>query len=134
MPTNMPHTKAFLIVNNQVFTLEAGTTTIGRQLDNDLVIHDPRISRQHAEVIVDTGSFAITDLDSTGGTFVNGQKIRRTILYSGDTISLAGVPIIFVQDAPKLVDKTQKHTGPLRPRHFIDTPTIARKDLPNSFD
>jgi pSer/pThr/pTyr-binding forkhead associated (FHA) protein len=40
------------------------------------------------------------DLNSTGGTFVNGQRTSQTVLYPGDVISLAGVALIFGQDNP----------------------------------
>jgi pSer/pThr/pTyr-binding forkhead associated (FHA) protein len=40
------------------------------------------------------------DLNSSGGTFVNGQRIDQSILYPGDVVSLAGVTLIFGQDLP----------------------------------
>ena len=46
------------------------------------------------------GRFVLFDLNSTGGTFVNGQRTSQTVLYPGDVISLAGVALIFGQDNP----------------------------------
>lgn len=46
-PKEMP-TSAYLIVNSEVFPLNRELVNIGRKLDNHIVIHDPRVSRNHA--------------------------------------------------------------------------------------
>jgi pSer/pThr/pTyr-binding forkhead associated (FHA) protein len=69
-------------------------------LENQLVIDDPRVSRNHAQLRAIKGRFVLFDLNSTGGTFVNGQRTSQTVLYPGDVISLAGVALIFGQDNP----------------------------------
>ncbi len=90
---------AFLIVNgSEVYPLRQGTVNIGRRLDNHLSIDDPRVSRTHAQLRAIRGQFVLFDLNSTGGTFVNGQRVTRYNLNPGDVISLAGVPLIFGQD------------------------------------
>jgi hypothetical protein len=96
MPDN-----AFLIVEGvKVFPLKQPVINIGRRLDNQLVIDDPRVSRNHAQLRAIKGRFVVFDLNSTGGTFVNGQRASQTVLYPGDVISLAGVALIFGQDNP----------------------------------
>ena len=92
---------AFLIVDGvKVFPLTQSVVNIGRRLDNQLVIDDPRISRNHAQLRAIKGRFVIFDLNSTGGTFVNGQRTSQSVMYPGDVISLAGVPLVFGQDNP----------------------------------
>jgi hypothetical protein len=92
---------AFLIVDGiKVFPLLESVINIGRRLDNTLVIDDPRISRNHAQLRSIKGRYVIFDLNSTGGTFVNGQRTSQSVLYPGDVISLAGVPLVFGQDNP----------------------------------
>ena len=92
---------AFLIVDGvKVFPLTEPVVNIGRRLDNQLVIDDPRISRNHAQLRAIKGRFVIFDLNSTGGTFVNGQRTSQSVMYPGDVISLAGVPLVFGQDNP----------------------------------
>ncbi len=92
---------AFLIVGGtKVHTLQTAITNIGRRLDNHLVIDDPRVSRYHSQIRYMRGRFLIFDLNSTGGTYVNGQRVSQSVLYPGDVISLAGLPIIFGQDNP----------------------------------
>lgn len=114
---------AYLIVNSQVFPLERELVNIGRKLDNHVVIQDSRISRNHAQLRLMNGQFVLLDLNSTGGTFVNEQRITKSVLYSGDTISLAGVQLKFVQDAPRMMSKAMDRTGPLQTLSFEDPPT-----------
>ena len=92
---------AFLIVEGvKVHPLKESVVNIGRRLENHLVIDDPRISRNHAQLRAIKGRFVLFDLNSTGGSFVNGQRTSQTVLYPGDVISLAGVSLIFGQDNP----------------------------------
>jgi pSer/pThr/pTyr-binding forkhead associated (FHA) protein len=92
---------AFLIVEGiRVYPIKDAVVNIGRRLENHLVIDDPRISRNHAQLRAIKGRFVLFDLNSTGGTFVNGQRTNQTVLYPGDVISLAGVALIFGQDTP----------------------------------
>jgi pSer/pThr/pTyr-binding forkhead associated (FHA) protein len=92
---------AFLIVEGvKVYSLTESVVNIGRRLENQLVIDDPRVSRNHAQLRAIKGRFVLFDLNSTGGTYVNGQRTSQTVLYPGDVISLAGVALIFGQDTP----------------------------------
>lgn len=111
---NIPE-NAFLIVEGvKVHPLNASVVNIGRRLENQLVIDDPRVSRNHAQLRAIKGRFVLFDLNSTGGTFVNGQRTSQTVLYPGDVISLAGVALIFGQDNPPArPDLTS--TSPLNP-------------------
>lgn len=132
MPEN-----AFLIVEGvKVFPLKTPVINIGRRLDNQLVIDDPRVSRNHAQLRAIKGRFVIFDLNSTGGTFVNGQRASQTVLYPGDVISLAGVALIFGQDNPPLrpglkdatpysQSNTERPTAVLSPDH--STAKLKRK-------
>jgi hypothetical protein len=107
-----PARAAFLIVGGtKVFTLNQAVTNIGRRLDNHLVVDDPRVSRYHAQIRYVRGRFIIFDLNSTGGTYVNGQRVNQSVLYPGDVISLAGLPIVFGQDNPP----PSVHTGDTAP-------------------
>ena len=90
--------QSFLIVNGtRVYRLNRKTISIGRHTDNDIVISDPHVSRHHAQLRLNQGYFILLDLNSTGGTSVNGERITQKVLQAGDIISLAGVPLIFGQ-------------------------------------
>jgi pSer/pThr/pTyr-binding forkhead associated (FHA) protein len=111
---NIPE-NAFLIVEGvKVHPLTESVVNIGRRLENQLVIDDPRVSRNHAQLRAIKGRFVLFDLNSTGGTFVNGQRTSQTVLYPGDVISLAGVALIFGQDNPP-PRPDMANTSPLNP-------------------
>lgn len=100
---------AFLIVDGaQVVPLSGGVINIGRSSSNHLIIDDIRVSRSHAQLRTVHGRYVIFDLDSTGGTYVNGQRINQMVLYPGDVITLAGVPIIYGQESSGLSGETQE--------------------------
>jgi hypothetical protein len=100
---------AFLIVKgSQIFPLTGQGVNIGRRKGNHLVIDDPRVSRTHAQIRLVQGRYAIFDLDSTGGTFVNGQRVIQHVLHPGDVLSLAGVQIVFGHEIPAAMDDTQE--------------------------
>ena len=104
---------AFLIVGaKKIIPINRPVINIGRRLDNQVVIDDPRVSRAHSQLRVTKGRFALFDLNSTGGTFVNGQRINKSILHPGDVISLAGVTLIFGQDLPSGRSTEGEKTGP----------------------
>ncbi|HZI83460.1 MAG TPA: FHA domain-containing protein [Casimicrobiaceae bacterium] len=62
--------------------------TIGRQPDNALVVDDPAVNAKHATVFPVGNDHILEDLQSDGGTLVNGARISRHILQHGDVIQL----------------------------------------------
>ena len=97
---SIPPNAFFVIEGGKIYPLVKAVINIGRLLDNHLVIDDPRVSRSHAQLRAVQGHFVLFDLNSTGGTFVNGHRISKTIIYPNDTISLGGVALTFNQDDP----------------------------------
>jgi pSer/pThr/pTyr-binding forkhead associated (FHA) protein len=95
-------------------------------LENQLVIDDPRVSRTHAQLRAIKGRYVVFDLNSTGGTFVNGQRTSQSALYPGDVISLAGVTLVFGQDNPP-PRPDLKDTGPISLQVF-ERPTAILKE------
>lgn len=103
VPTSPPQSaiprNAFLIIDgNRIHPLNQAVINIGRRPDNHLVIADPRVSRGHAQIRAIRGQYVLFDLNSTGGTTVNGRRIQQCALKPGDVISLSGVPLIYGED------------------------------------
>ena len=127
---NIPDNSFLILHGAEVIPLDQSVINMGRRLDNHVVIDDPRISRNHAQIRAVKGHFVVFDLNSTGGTFVNRDRINQSILYPGDVISLAGVTLIFGQDLPP----SQLRQGSTRPNSSVssDRPTTVfpKEDKP----
>lgn len=100
---------AFLIVGGtEIFPLHLPIVNIGRKSDNHLVIENPQVSRRHAQLRAIAGHYHFFDLGSTGGSKINNVEVKTAALLAGDVISLAGVPLIYGQDAVQSGHETQE--------------------------
>jgi diguanylate cyclase (GGDEF)-like protein len=72
----------------------SGTLVIGRASDADVRIEGPGISRHHARVRIGGGAVEFEDLNSTNGSFINGQRVERRELLPGDKIQLGSGTIL----------------------------------------
>jgi len=125
--------KAFLIVEGtQIFTLDEDIINIGRQTKNNLVLDDIRVSRKHAQIRVVKGRHMIFDLESSGGTFVNNKRISQITLHPGDVISLAGVPLVYGQDALTNLEETQEYNPPKNTTNDSTT-NMHMNNLPDKY-
>ncbi len=97
------------------------TVTIGRDPGNDLTLDHPQISRYHARLeLQQDGSLRITDLNSTNGTFVNGQQLRgTTTVGSGTTVAFG--PYHLVYQNGQLVKGTEDGTVRIDCLHLSKT-------------
>lgn len=90
-------------VPGKIFELAKDMMTLGRDVNNDLVINDSEVSRNHARLTAQSGGYLIEDLASTNGTFVNGQRlIGPKLLNSGDVVGLGETIVLefgYVADA-----------------------------------
>ncbi len=78
--------------------LDHSPFSIGRKVDKDLVIADPRVSRDHALITSEEGAFYVSDQGSKHGTFVNGQRVERQKLQRNDRLEFGardGAYVIF---------------------------------------
>ncbi|MDF1500670.1 MAG: DUF3662 domain-containing protein [Anaerolineales bacterium] len=97
--TQSPPVGAFLVVEGrQHFELKQPVVRIGRRLDNDLVLDDPHVSREHFRLVARNRRYLLEDLGSTSGTRVNGKKIREHFLQPGDVINVASIDLIYGED------------------------------------
>lgn len=81
--------------SQRTIPLPSRVTVIGRRHGCDLLIPLPTISRRHCEISQNGDSLKIRDLDSTWGTFVNGQRVNgETPIKAGDAVRIG--PVTFV--------------------------------------
>jgi hypothetical protein len=91
----IPSRSGALVLAGMRRQLDASTVVLGRAKECDLVIDDPSASRRHAEVRSENGDFWLVDLGSTNGTEVNGRRIERAKLESGDVITVGQTQLRF---------------------------------------
>jgi pSer/pThr/pTyr-binding forkhead associated (FHA) protein len=106
LPTAKPATRtlsarARIELQGATCYLDQDVASLGRGLDNDVVVEDARVSRHHARLQRGPRGWEIVDLASTNGTFVNGRPVRQRHIANGDTLSLGGLEMKFYLDAPK---------------------------------
>ena len=82
----------------KVVPLNKDRMTLGRRPYNDIVVDNLAVSGEHAALQVIGHEYFIEDLNSTNGTFINEQKIKRQILKNGDTIEIGKYAIKYVQN------------------------------------
>ncbi len=81
------------------FTITNGKT-LGRAIENDIILPDTYVSRVHARIGFENGIYVVEDLNSTNGTFLNGDDIRgkgKQPLKSGDELRFGATAFRFKQ-------------------------------------
>jgi len=91
--------------------LKVDKTTIGRVEDNTFQIAEPSVSSHHCEVLLRGPDVVVRDLNSTNGTFINGEKVSETVLKPGQVLRLGQIEMRLEPDAPtsptkKPIDQT----------------------------
>jgi hypothetical protein len=108
----LEETEAFVVVDGKRHVpLGRPLMTVGRHLDNDIVLDVPSVSRHHAQLRWRYGRFVIYDLGSQQGTRVNGQTVTEHVLQAGDVIRLSTVTMIYGEDPLEHGDPTPPPDG-----------------------
>jgi Protein of unknown function (DUF3662)/FHA domain len=89
--------RALLNIGGKRHQIPPDGAVLGRSRDCEITIEDPNISRRHAEVRLDNGAWSITDLGSTNGIEVNGERVGTARLEPGDRIVLGRTELVFEQ-------------------------------------
>src|SRR4051794_30994046 len=76
------------------YPLDAPRVRIGRGTMNEIVTGDPRASRLHAEIRRQGERYLLSDLASTNGTTLNGQRVTETELHDGDLIQIGAFSLV----------------------------------------
>lgn len=83
----------------ETFAVTRATTTIGRELDNDVSLDSLHVSKHHARLIQQGDQWIIEDLNSANGTFVNGEPISEPVALQADDVLTIG-PFTFRLQRP----------------------------------
>ena len=98
-PRSNPSARPWLDIGGDRYPLLGSLTTLGRDETADIVIDDPGVSRRHSEIRVTTDGphlvSSIRDLNSTNGTFVNGERVSSQRLQDGDRLTIGRTSATF---------------------------------------
>jgi pSer/pThr/pTyr-binding forkhead associated (FHA) protein len=96
------------------FDLAGERTTVGRVEDNAFQIAEPSVSSRHCEILLRGEDIVIKDLNSTNGTFINGEKISEGVLKPGQTLRLGNVELkLDVPGAPAALSTPAAPSAPV---------------------
>jgi EAL domain-containing protein (putative c-di-GMP-specific phosphodiesterase class I) len=101
---------------------------VGRRPDMELVLPTTSVSKIHAEIYADAGALFVRDLQSTNGTFVNGQPVREAPLREGDVVHFAKSEYRVAREEPKSPGPDSTH-----PLSVDATLSINPRLLPQQF-
>ncbi len=113
--------------------------TVGRLGDNDVQLDEASVSSRHAEIVVRDGNAVLCDLQSTNGTFLNGEPVTGEIgINEGDEIYFGNVRSVFVKDvaggvAEVAVAEPEAEAAPAgsgRPDNFVYMSPLPKKQEP----
>ncbi len=77
------------------FTLTQAIVTVGRMAECNLVLADPNVSRNHAEIRPEGDGYKVVDLGSTNGTKINGIRVQEHVLSDGDEVAFGNTVLRF---------------------------------------
>ena len=97
----LPYGSALLVAHSGPnmgarFLLDSDVTTAGRHPDADIFLDDVTVSRRHAEIVQESGSYVIRDLGSLNGTFVNRHRIENATLADDDEVQIGKYRMTFL--------------------------------------
>jgi S1-C subfamily serine protease len=111
-----------------------GTTQVGREADNSLVLDDERVSKHHARLTSAQGGVELVDLNSTNGTYVNGQRVTGTVMVQpGDTIRVGQTTLRVDSSDPAIGNHTVVGAAPAaapRPPAARSAPSAPPSNVP----
>jgi pSer/pThr/pTyr-binding forkhead associated (FHA) protein len=125
------------VINRHV--IDKDVLSIGRARDNDIVIENLSVSRNHARIKRQGDSFVLMDMTSANGTLVNGAKITKVELAHNDVLTIGKHTLIFLETSEseavgaETVLSSQSAVGPPAPsRSGVVTPPPASAAVPEN--
>jgi pSer/pThr/pTyr-binding forkhead associated (FHA) protein len=86
------------------FLLDSDLTVVGRRSDSDIFLDDVTVSRRHAEFYRHGSRFAVRDVGSLNGTYVNRDRIEEVALSGGDEVQIGKFRLVFLQGSRSYAD------------------------------
>jgi pSer/pThr/pTyr-binding forkhead associated (FHA) protein len=97
----------------KTYPIDQDCITVGRHPESDIQLHDPVVSGRHARLVRRASPYLeghadvfVEDAGSTNGTWVNGERIERTLLGHGDVIRMGRHEFVYESEADSALDRT----------------------------
>jgi pSer/pThr/pTyr-binding forkhead associated (FHA) protein len=119
-------------MTGRIHDLKVDKTTIGRVEDNTFQIAEPSVSSHHCEILLRGSDVVVRDLNSTNGTFINGEKVTETILKPGQVLRLGQIEMRLETDStPSSVPapSTPATPPPTTPAKKLDQTMVMQRGV-----
>jgi pSer/pThr/pTyr-binding forkhead associated (FHA) protein len=113
--------------------LVAEKTTIGRVEDNAFQVAEPSVSSHHCEVLLKGDQVVVRDLNSTNGTFINGEKVTESPIKPGQVLRLGQIEIRLETETPAATGKKQMDQT-LAMQRGVSLNELEKGSRPGGFD
>lgn len=99
---SLPRDASVLIVRSgaqagERFVLEAGVTHLGRHPDSEIMLDDITVSRRHVAIERTTEGYVVTDEGSLNGTYINQERVERSLLHHGDELQIGKFRLVLFE-------------------------------------
>ncbi|MEY4386713.1 MAG: hypothetical protein RLY20_1996 [Verrucomicrobiota bacterium] len=115
-------------IAGQSYELKVETTTVGRVDDNAFQIADPSVSSHHCEILLRGNDVVIRDLNSTNGSYINGDKITEATLKPGQILKLGQVELRIDDGTPAPAPSAPKPMSAPAPAPSSSSTSKPRQD------
>ena len=85
-------------IQYEEIVLKPGVRTIGRADDNDIIVNDEAVSSSHARIATFFNASYIEDLNSTNGTYHNGELVSKRVVQPGDVVTIGNHGFVFLEN------------------------------------
>jgi predicted component of type VI protein secretion system len=109
--------------------LKVDKTTIGRVEDNTIQIAEPSVSSHHCEVLLKGTDVVIKDLNSTNGTFINGEKVTEAALKPGQILRLGQIEMRLEADSAASVAAAVSTGTPPPVKKPVDQTMVMKRGV-----
>jgi pSer/pThr/pTyr-binding forkhead associated (FHA) protein len=128
------------VQQGRVLRLKSGVNRIGRSIENHLQVPDPSVSSCHCEVIFSDADVLVRDLNSTNGTFIDGEQIREGSIRFGQLLQIGTIEMKLEEPLPtqqeSAVNVPELRVGPLATSIVLPDGALAcanHSEIPGQF-
>src|SRR5690242_18922891 len=114
--------------------LKVDKTTIGRVEDNTFQISEPSVSSHHCEILLRGSDIVVRDLNSTNGTFINGEKVTETVLKPGQVLRLGQIEMRLETEAAAAPSKKPVDHTMVMQQRGVKLDELEQAARPAGFD